>query len=67
MRVMLDTNVLLSAFIFRSSTLTKTIELASTGDNQLLLSTYVIDEGRNSDSMIGGAVLSYARESEETL
>ena len=46
MRVMLDTNVLLSAFIFRSPTLERTIELASTGDNQLLLSTYVIDEAR---------------------
>lgn len=41
---MLDTNVILSALIFHSATLTRTIELASSGGNRLLLSTYVIDE-----------------------
>ena len=46
MRVILDTNVLLSALIFHSATLTRTIEFASSRGNRLLLSTYVIDEAR---------------------
>jgi len=47
MRVMLDTNVLLSAVIFRSSVMEEVIAVASRGDNELVLCTYVIDEARD--------------------
>lgn len=43
MRIMLDTNVLLSAVIFRSQTLWKMMEQI-TVSHQLVLSSYVIDE-----------------------
>lgn len=46
MRIMLDTNVLLSALIFRSRPLERVIEVASSGGNELLLSSYVIGEAR---------------------
>ncbi|KAB8292805.1 toxin-antitoxin system toxin component PIN family [Bifidobacterium avesanii] len=46
MRVMIDTNVLLSAVIFRSSNSVGVIVDAGRGDNTLLLSTYTIDEAR---------------------
>ena len=46
MRVMLDTNVLISALVFNSKVLNSVIDLASRGDDHLLLSAYVIDEAR---------------------
>lgn len=47
MRVMIDTNVLLSAVIFKSSNSAGVIASAGTGANTLLLSTYTIDEARD--------------------
>lgn len=47
MRVMLDTNVLISAFIFRSPVLDKVVEVASAQSNRLVLSTFVVDEARD--------------------
>lgn len=44
MRVMLDTNVLISAFIFKSAALDKVVEIASASGNRLVLSTFVLDE-----------------------
>ena len=46
MRVMLDTNVLISVFIFRSRALDKIVEVASAPGNRLVLSTFVVDEAR---------------------
>lgn len=46
MRVMIDTNVLLSALIFRSENSVQTIAIASQPKNELLLSTFIIDEAR---------------------
>lgn len=46
MRVMIDTNVLLSALVFRSANSVASICIASQGDNTLLISTFVIDEAR---------------------
>ena len=46
MRVMLDTNVLISAIIFRSPTLSGVVEIASRPGNRLLLPTFVLDESR---------------------
>ena len=46
MRVMIDTNVLLSAVIFRSTNAAGVIADAGRGDNTLLLSTFTIDEAR---------------------
>lgn len=46
MRVMIDTNVMLSAIIFRSANAVRTIELASGRDHELVLSTFTIDEAR---------------------
>ena len=46
MRVMLDTNILISVFIFKSRTLDKVVEVASAPGNRLVLSTFVIDEAR---------------------
>ena len=43
MRIMLDTNVLLSAIVFHSQTLWKMMEQI-TFSHQLVLSSYVIDE-----------------------
>ena len=43
MRIMLDTNVLISALVFRSEHLTKVIEKVSERDT-LVLCSYVIDE-----------------------
>ena len=46
MKVMLDTNVLVSAFVFDSPTLAAVIDAASTRGNTLQLSTFVIEELR---------------------
>ena len=46
MRVMLDSNILISALIFNSEHINKAIEAASQDDNRLLLPSYVIDEVR---------------------
>lgn len=46
MRVMIDTNVLLSAVIFGSSNSVGVVADAGCGGNVLLLSTYTIDEAR---------------------
>lgn len=46
MRVMIDTNVLLSAVIFKSANSVGVIVDAGRGTNTLLLSTYTIDEAR---------------------
>ena len=46
MRVMLDTNLLISDFIFKSPMLDGVIEIASRPGNRLVLSTFVIDEAR---------------------
>ena len=46
MRVMLDSNVLISALIFKSEHINWAIEVASQEGNMLLLPTYVIDETR---------------------
>lgn len=46
MRVMVDANVLLSALVFRSANMLRVIEHASSGDNVLALSTWVIGEVR---------------------
>ena len=43
MRIMLDTNVLLSAVIFRSTSMWKMMTKIMT-DHRLVLSSYVIDE-----------------------
>lgn len=47
MRVMIDTNVLLSAVIFKSGNSVGVIADAGLRDNVLLLSTYTIDEARD--------------------
>lgn len=44
MRVMLDTNVLISAFVFKSATIDKVFEIASAPGNRLVLSSFVLDE-----------------------
>ncbi|MBT1161943.1 PIN domain-containing protein [Bifidobacterium sp. SO1] len=46
MRIMIDTNVLLSAIIFGSHTVVATILTASSGGNTLLLSTRSLEEAR---------------------
>lgn len=46
MRVMLDTNILISVFIFKSPVLDRVVEIASKPGNRLVLSTFVIDEAR---------------------
>jgi predicted nucleic acid-binding protein len=43
MRIMLDTNVLISAILFRSESLSRLIEKVAE-DYTLVLSTYVVDE-----------------------
>lgn len=43
MRIMLDTNVLISAMLFRSESLSRLIEKV-TEDNKLVLSTYIVNE-----------------------
>lgn len=47
MRVMIDTNVLLSAVVFKSVNSVGVIADAGRRDNALLLSTYSIDEARS--------------------
>lgn len=47
MRVMLDSNVLISALIFNSEHINKAIEAASQEGNRLLLPVYIIDEVRH--------------------
>jgi putative PIN family toxin of toxin-antitoxin system len=46
MRVMIDTNLLLSALLFRSPNPVRCIAIASQGDNTLLIPTFVLDEAR---------------------
>lgn len=46
MRVMIDTNVLLSGLIFHSRNMRKVMQIASNDTNVLLLSTFGIDEAR---------------------
>ncbi|MBQ9021114.1 MAG: putative toxin-antitoxin system toxin component, PIN family [Eggerthellaceae bacterium] len=46
MRVMLDSNILISALIFRSEHINMAIDVASKEGNRLLLPTYVIKETR---------------------
>lgn len=46
MRVMIDTNVLLSSIIFRSSSTVSVIRASTQGPHELLLSTFVIEEAR---------------------
>lgn len=46
MRIMVDANVLLSAIIFRSPNALRVIEHASSDDNELTLSSWVIGEVR---------------------
>lgn len=46
MRVMIDTNVLLSSIIFRSSNTVSVIRASTQGPHELLLSTFVIEEAR---------------------
>lgn len=43
MRIMLDTNVLISAFIFKSSAMNKVIETILL-EHRLVLSSFVVDE-----------------------
>ena len=47
MRVMIDTNILISVFIFRLSILNKVVKIASAPGNRLVLSTFVVDEARS--------------------
>ena len=46
MRVMIDANVLLSAIVFRSANMLRVIEHASSGDNELVISSWVLGEVR---------------------
>lgn len=46
MRVMVDANVLLSAIVFRSTNMLRVLEHASSAGNELLISSWVIDEVR---------------------
>jgi len=43
MRIMLDTNVLISAFLFRSTTMTDMVSLI-TAEHRLVLSSFIIEE-----------------------
>ena len=47
MRVMVDANVLLSAVVFRSANMLHVLEHASSEGNELLVSSWVIDEVRS--------------------
>lgn len=60
MRVMIDTNVLLSAVIFHSRNMARTIQVASWKDNDLLLSTFEIDEAREVVMRNGPNTLTYS-------
>lgn len=46
MRVMIDTNTLISALIFDSPTIVVTLGIASSTDNRLLISTFTLAEAR---------------------
>lgn len=46
MNVMVDSNILISAALFKSQTSVETLGFASTEHNQLLISDYVINESR---------------------
>ena len=46
MRVMIDANVLLSAVVFRSTNMLRVLEHASSADNELLISSWVVCEVR---------------------
>ena len=46
MRVMIDTNILISALIFDSPTIVVTLGIASSTDNRLLISTFTLAEAR---------------------
>lgn len=46
MRVMVDANVLLSAVVFRSANMLRVLEHASSEENELLISSWVVDEVR---------------------
>ena len=46
MRVMADANVRLSAIVFRSANMLRVIEHASSGGNELVLSSWVLGEVR---------------------
>ena len=46
MRVMVDANVLLSAIVFRSANMMRVTEHASSGGNELVLSSWVLGEVR---------------------
>ena len=46
MRVMVDTNIVISALIFNSPTILATISLASIDSNTLLISTFTLAEAR---------------------
>ena len=43
MRIMLDTNILISAFVFRSKIMDEVIEIILT-EHKLILSSFVVDE-----------------------
>ena len=43
MRIMLDTNVLVSAFVFKGQTILRMIDIL-TGNHSIVLSSYVLDE-----------------------
>ena len=46
MRVMIDTNVLLSAIVFQSANAVSVIRATTQGTHELMLSTFTIDEAR---------------------
>ena len=46
MRVMIDTNILISSLIFNSPTIVMTLGIAASADNTLLISTFALAEAR---------------------